>query len=153
MTDTSPAYPLRPSKTAMTRGLGVRAMAEFERMAAELKAAGSPEAAAAACKVKLINYERRFRELATAAGWASKTPADYLAGRETAERRGGRRHGEVSRSEGVHAGGLVTPETHELVGQAREKLGLSWERFARGAAEHILAGGSFLTLDSQNVQA
>lgn len=143
MTETRPTYPPRPSKTAMTRGLGVRALADFEKMAAELKEAGSPEAAADACGVNMVSYERRFRELATAAGWTSRTPADYLEGRETVERRGGRRHGEVLRSEGKHAGGLVTAETKDLVDKARRKSGLSWEKFVRGAAEHILAGKHF----------
>ena len=54
--------------------------------------------------------------------------------------------------EDAQIGGRVRIETKAKAVQARAKAGLSWEQFVRGAAEHLLAGGVFLTLDNQTVQ-
>lgn len=150
--NTAPTWPAAPSNTARKRGLGVRAQADLEAMAAEIRAAGSTVAIAELCGVTPAHYERRFRELATAAGWESLTPDDLLANRPTPERRGGHRRGEVFEGEDAQIGGRVRIETKAKAVQARAKAGLSWEQFVRGASEHLLAGGVFLTLDSQTVQ-
>lgn len=146
---TSATWPASPSPTARKRGLGARALAALEAMAAELRAAGSMKPVAEACGVTPAHYERRFRELATAAGWESLTPDDLLANRPTPERRGGRRRGEVFEGEDAQIGGRVRIATKEKAVRARTKAGLSWEQFVRGAAEHILSGGVFLKLDHQ----
>ena len=113
-------------------------------MAAELKVFGSVAAAAAACGVLEESYVHRFSALARAAGWESRTPADYLAGRPTPERRGGHRTGEDLGGNGVHIGGRVLPETRRKADMARDAAGLTWEAFIRGAAEYILSGKRFV---------
>lgn len=143
-------FPAQPSSTARQRGLGVRALADLEAMARELKDAGSEDAAAARYGVTIATFERRFRELAKAAKWPAWNPDDYLAGRASKERRGGRRHGGLPLAETVSFGGRVSPKTKDAVEEARAVLTeedgpCSLDDFLREAAAHVLAGHRFLT--------
>jgi len=141
-------FPAPPSKRARARGLGAKALADFEQMAADLKRVGSEDAAAALYGVTIATYERRFRELAKAAGWKTWTPDDYLANRHSSETRGGRRHAGPPLTETVAFGGRCRPETKALVVRARAVLDQrdgsgSLDEFLAGAANYILSGKHF----------
>ena len=149
MTETKPTWPAPPSTYARERGaLGKRALADLEAMAQELKDAGSVEKAAERCGVLVVNYERRFRELAKVAKWKSWNPDDYLADRPSTEGRGGRRHAGPPLTETVAFGGRCRPETKALVVRARAVLDQrdgsgSLDEFLAGAANYILSGKHF----------
>ena len=150
-----PIWPDEPTEREFQRGLGKRRLAELERMETELRQAGSVEAAAEACERSVSTYSRRFYDLARAARRASKTPQDFLAGEATRAPGGNMTGSGVPLAESIMLGMRVYPATKALAEQARKALAertgdaKSWDTFMLGAAQHILSGNVFATVDTR----
>lgn len=151
------ALPIFPDPLTLRekkRGLGPARLAELDRMADELRQAQTVEAAAAAVDRSVDYYCRRFTEMASAAGWESRHPADWLAG-VPSRSPGGQpgRPGTVPVDKAVPIGGRVLPETKDLMEAARARMkergeGGGWDDFIRGASQHVLSGKRFAGVDS-----
>lgn len=147
-------FPPQPTAVERANGLSKPRLKELQRIAAVLKqhsvnrtADEAIAAAAAELGVKPSTFARRFGELARCADWKSTKPDDWLVGRET--KHGGYRHGQQSTEPKVHRGGWAPKSMWDDFDLALSRTGLSFEDFCAGAARHVLAGGCFLTLDSQ----
>jgi hypothetical protein len=173
-TETKRLFPPQPTEAELRSGLDQERLADLQRIAGVLKekhASHAPPlgsrrkvelarerqieeaivAAATEFEVEPSTFRRRFGELARCADWKSTKPEDWLAGRET--KRGGYRHGTPSAGRKKSLGGMVNDQTRSAYERAQEKLGCGFEKFIADAANHILSGGRFLTIDCQKESA